>query len=464
VIGRSVVRFVDERVRLADVVRTAKAKVFPDHWSFMLGEIALYSFLLLIGTGVFLTLFFEPSFADRTYTGSYEPLQGADVSAAFASTVEISWDVRAGLLMRQAHHWGTLIFVAAIVVHAMRIFFTGAFRRPRELNWIIGVTLLILAILNGFTGYSLPDDLLSGTGLRIASAVLLSIPVAGPWLQFLAFGGEFPGEELIERLYVTHVLLVPGLIAILLVLHIGLIVRQRHGQFPGRGHRERNVVGSPMWPAYAFRSLALFCAVAAVTFGLGGLAQINPIWLWGPFEPAGVTSPVQPDWYVAWVEGALRLAPAAAEFTVFGYLVSSVFIPAVVVPGLTFLGMYAWPWIERRFTRDTVHHHLVDRPRDNPVRTAIGVAVVTFYGVLLVAGANDVIARELEIPVLTIVQVLRVALVVVPLVAAVCAFVLARALRDSEAVGVTALQWKQITAAMRRNGQPVRARRERSRT
>jgi ubiquinol-cytochrome c reductase cytochrome b subunit len=430
VIGTRFLTFVDERVRPARVVRTAMVKVFPDHWSFMIGEIILYSFVVLVGTGVFLTLFFEPSATERLYTGSYGPLHGAEVSAAYASTVEISWDVRAGLLMRQAHHWGALIFVAAIVAHALRVFFTGAFRRPREINWVIGLTLLLLAILTGFTGFSLPDDMLSGTGLRVASAVLLSIPLIGGWLQFIVFGGEFPGDGLIERLYVAHVLLLPGLITALIVVHLTIMVRQKHSQFRGTGRTEHNVVGPRVWPAHTFRSASLFCAVAAVTFGLGGLAQVNPVWLWGPFDPASVTSPAQPDWYVAWVEGALRLFPAAAEFSVFGYLVPAVFVPAVVLPGLTFLALYTWPWIERRLSGDGAEHHLADRPGDNPLRLAVGVGALTFYGILLLAGANDIIARELEIPVLNVVGVLRVALVAGPIVTGTLAFVLARAPRS----------------------------------
>jgi ubiquinol-cytochrome c reductase cytochrome b subunit len=362
VIGRRLVRWLDDRLRASSLARSALAKVFPDHWSFMLGEIALYCFVVLVLTGVFLTLFFEPSTAETVYAGRWTPLNGEEVSAAYASTVTLSFDVRAGLLMRQVHHWAALVFVSAIVVHLCRVFFTGAFRRPRELNWLIGVTLLLLAVFNGFTGYSLPDDLLSGVGLRIAYSITLAIPVVGPWLAFLLFGGEFPADQIIHRLFVIHVLVVPGALAALIGLHMAILVRQKHTQFPGPGRTEHNVVGAKLWPTYTAKTLGLLCGILAVLFGLGGLVQINPVWLYGPFDPAQVTSPAQPDWYIGWVEGALRMYPPW-ELTLFGHLLPNPFAPAVLVPGLTFLGLYAWPFLEARLTGDRQPHQLLDRPR-----------------------------------------------------------------------------------------------------
>ncbi|MDQ3886835.1 MAG: cytochrome b N-terminal domain-containing protein [Actinomycetota bacterium] len=449
-ITRRVVGRLDERLGFSRTGRTALAKIFPDHWSFLLGEIALYSFLLLVGTGVFLTLFFEPSTSERVYTGSYAPLHGEEVSGAYASAVELSWDVQAGLLMRQAHHWAALIFVAAIVLHLCRIFFTAAFRKPREINWLVGVTLLALAIVNGFLGYSLPDDLLSGTGLRIAYSVVLSVPVVGPWAAFLLLAGEFPGEALLPRLYIAHVLLVPGAIAALIGIHLAILVLQKHTHFAGRGRSDRNVVGSLMWPTYAFRSMALLFALAAVVFALGGLAQINPIWVWGAFEPEAVTQPAQPDWYVGWGEGALRIFPAAAEFTVFGYLVPSPFLPAVALPGLTFLALYAWPFLDKLLTGDRAAHHVTARPRDCPIRTAIGGWALTFYGLLLFAGSDDIVAEWLKVPIGNVVATLRIVVPVVPFVVGAVVFVLARALRDSGAQGVLHLGWQDIAAGLRR--------------
>jgi ubiquinol-cytochrome c reductase cytochrome b subunit len=428
------VRALDDRLRTAPLVRRALHKVFPDHWSFMLGEIALYAFVVLVLTGVYLTLFFDPSTAETVYQGGYAPLNGSRTSAAYASTVRLSFDIRSGLLMRQTHHWAALVFVGAIVLHLLRIFFTGAFRKPREINWLIGVTMLALALANGFTGYSIPDDLLSGTGLRIIYSVILSIPWLGDWIAFLMFGGEFPTEEMIPRMYVTHVLIVPVLLAVLIATHLGILVRQKHSQFPGPGYGERNVVGSRLWPSYTVRTLSLFAWVLAVLFLLGGLAQINPVWLYGPFEPAQVTSPAQPDWYVAWGDGALRLFPAV-EFTVFGHLVPAPFFPGVVVGLLTFAGLYLWPFAERWFvargsgTR-AVPHQLLDRPRQHPVRIGFGVGALAFYTVLLVAAADDIIAKVLQVSMLDVLSVLRVLVLVLPVPVGVVAYLVTRALRD----------------------------------
>ncbi|MDW5329656.1 ubiquinol-cytochrome c reductase cytochrome b subunit [Plantactinospora sp. KLBMP9567] len=424
---RRLARTVDDRLRTAPVLRKALAKVFPDHWSFMLGEIALYSFVVLVLTGVFLTLFFEPSTAETVYTGSYEPLDGSRTSSAYASTVRLSFDIRAGLLMRQTHHWAALLFVGAIVLHLLRIFFTGAFRKPRELNWAIGVTMLALALFNGFTGYSIPDDLLSGTGLRILYSVTQSIPLVGEWLVFLAFGGEFPTEQMVPRMFVAHVLLVPAVLAALIAAHLGIVIRQKHSQFPGPGRTENNVVGSRFWPSYTLRTLALFAWVLAVTFALGGLAQINPVWIYGPFEPAQVTSPAQPDWYIAWGDGVLRLFPAV-EFRVFGHLVPSPFLPGVLFGGLTFLGLYLWPFLERRHGGDRLSHQLLDPPRAHPARLGVGVGVLALFTVLLAAAADDIIAKILKVPVLDVLSILRVLALALPVPVGVVAYLVARAL------------------------------------
>ncbi|MFC0531708.1 cytochrome bc1 complex cytochrome b subunit [Phytohabitans kaempferiae] len=445
-ITRRLYRSVDSRLGTSGVLRRALAKVFPDRWSFMLGEIALYSFVSLLLTGVYLTMFFEPSTADTVYDGAYEPLRGARVSAAYASTVALSYDIRAGLLIRQAHHWAALVFVGAIVMHMLRIFFTGAYRRPREVNWLIGVTLLTLALLNGFTGYSMPDDLLSGTGLRIIHSVILSIPVVGAWLAFLLFGGEFPSEVTVPRLFVSHVLLVPAALVALISAHLAILVRQKHTHHAGRGNRDRNVVGSRFWPAYTLRSLGLLAGVLAVVFGLGGLVQINPVWIYGPFAPAQVTSPAQPDWYVAWGDGALRLFPPF-EFTVFGHLVPAPFLPGVVVGGLTFTVLYAWPWIDRWRTGDRRAHHVLQRPSDRPGRLAFGAAVLTFFGVLLLAGGYDVIARFSGWSVTSVLSALRILVLALPPVVAAVAYLLARAVRAGRTAGVT-----DLTAADVRGG------------
>ena len=412
-IVRRTTRWLDDRLGVSSFARTALDKVFPDHWSFMLGEIALYCFVILVLTGIYLSFFFVPSSRDVLYQGTYAPLRGVGVSEAFASVLRISFDVRAGMVFRQMHHWAALVFVAAIALHLSRVFFTGAFRRPREINWIIGVTLLLLAIFNGFSGYSLPDDLLSGTGLRIAYSVALSIPAAGTWLAFLVFGGEFPANDIISRLYVLHIFLVPAALATLITVHLSLIWRQKHTQFPGPGRTETNVVGSRLWPTYAAKSVALFFVVGAVLGLLGGLAQINPVWLYGPFVPSAVSSPAQPDWYLGWLEGALRLFPNW-EIRAFGHTVANPFFPAVLLPGITFLLLYLWPFLEARLTGDRLHHELLDRPRDRAVRTGLGAAALTFYGVLFFAASNDVMAKLFHVSVTGVTWVFRVLVLVLP--------------------------------------------------
>ncbi len=414
-VTKHISRWFDDRLGASKFARRSLDKVFPDHWSFMLGEIAMYCFVILVLTGIYLTFFFVASDRTVTYHGQYEALRGVRMSEAYRSTVRLSFDVRAGLVMRQIHHWAALLFIAAIVLHLCRVFFTGAFRRPRELNWLIGVTLLVLAIFNGFAGYSLPDDLLSGTGLRIGYSIALSVPVVGTWIAYLLFGGEFPSHDIISRLFVIHVLLIPAAIAALLSAHLAIIWRQKHTQFRGRGRTEDNVVGSRLWPTYAAKSVGLFALVAGVLAFLGGLAQINPIWLYGPFKSSAVSTAAQPDWYMGWIEGALRLMPPT-RVDIGPYRVSEIFWPAVVLPGITFALLYLWPFLERKVTGDHVEHHLLDRPSERPVRTALGVVVLAFYAVLLLAGGQDIWAQELDLPLPTVLWALRIMLVVVPAV------------------------------------------------
>jgi ubiquinol-cytochrome c reductase cytochrome b subunit len=424
---RRLARWIDDRIGGSSFTEQALSKVFPDHWSFMLGEIALYSFVVLIITGIFLSFFFDPSVGETTYAGSYVPLQGATMSEAYRSVVELSFDVRAGLVMRQAHHWAAVIFIASIVVHLLRVFFTGAFRRPREINWVIGVTLLILAFFNGFTGYSLPDDLLSGTGLRIAYSIALSVPLVGTWLASLIFGGEFPDQEIIPRLFVTHILIVPGAIAILVGIHLAIVWRQKHTDFPGPGRREGNVVGPKLWPTYATFSLGLFFAVAAVIMAMGGLVQINPVWLYGPFRPDEVPSPAQPDWWLGWVEGALRIFPPW-ETRAFGYEIPNPFYPGVLIPTVTFGLLYLWPFLEARFTGDRAPHHLLERLRDHPVRTAVGVGGLSFFVVLQIAASNDLLANWLYASVAAISWTFRILVLAVPAIAGFVTYRLMKAL------------------------------------
>jgi ubiquinol-cytochrome c reductase cytochrome b subunit len=412
--GGATATFLDKRVSSNKFLKKNLAKVFPDHWSFMLGEIALYSFLILLLTGTFLAMFFKPSMTEVVYDGSYLPLNGIQMSEAYASTLNISFDVRGGLLMRQIHHWSALIFIASVSVHLLRVFFTGAFRRPREINWLIGLGLLTLALLAGFSGYSLPDDLLSGTGLRIASGILLSLPLVGTYLHMFVFGGEFPGIDFVSRLYTVHILLIPGIILALVTAHLMMVWYQKHTQFPGPGRTNKNVVGFPLMPVYMAKAGGFFFVVFGVCALLGALVTINPIWGYGPYIPTEITAGSQPDWYIGFLEGSLRVMPPI-EWTVLGHTLSlNVLFPALILPGIMFTAMGLYPWIEARATGDYREHHLLDRPRNVPVRTGLGVMALTFYLLLWLGGGNDLIATTFGVSINTITRSLQVLLFVLP--------------------------------------------------
>lgn len=410
----AVADFVDQRTGAAKWLKKNLTKVFPDHWSFMLGEIALYSFIILLLTGVFLTFWFDPSQREVLYHGSYAPLSEIKMSAAYASTLNISFDIRGGLLMRQIHHWAALLFMAAIVAHLMRVYFTGAFRKPREFNWIIGVGLLILGIVEGFLGYSLPDDLLSGTGIRIAEAIIQAMPIVGSYLAFFAFGGPFPGEAFIPRIFTVHVLLLPGIFLALITVHLMLVWYQKHTQYPGPGRTEKNVVGYPFMPVYMAKAGGFFFIVFGVTAFISAVASINPIWLYGPYTPGQISAGSQPDWYMGWLDGLVRMAPNL-ESHLFGHTISwNILIPGLIIPGIMFTLLALYPFIESWVTGDKREHHLLDRPRNAPNRTALGVMALTFTLVTLLNGGNDIIATHFSLSINQITWMTRIGVIVLP--------------------------------------------------
>jgi len=410
-------RWLDDRFHGARGFRTLFRKIFPDHWTFLLGEIALYSFIILLLTGTFLTLFFQPSMTDIVYHGSYTHLNGVHMSEAYASTLNISFDVRGGLLMRQIHHWAADLFMAAIFAHMLRIFFTGAYRKPRETNWLIGIVMLTLGLLEGLFGYSLPDDLLSGTGLRILEGVLLSIPLVGTYLTFFLFGGPFPGHDIVPRLYIIHVLLIPALLLALITAHLFFMFHQKHTQMPGKGRTNTNVVGAPTYPYFIAKTGAFFLFVFGVTALASTFVQINPIWLYGPYTPVGISAGSQPDFYMGMLEGTLRVFPSWT-WDLAGHTVAwNTFVPALVPLGLIFTGAALWPFLEQWITGDRREHHINDRPRNAATRTAIGMAAITFWGVFWLEGANDVIADHLNISLYVTTEIARYAVFIGPAVA-----------------------------------------------
>lgn len=415
---RGIGNYIDDRFHLAKTAEKNLRKVFPNHWSFMLGEIALYSFIILLLTGVFLTLWFNPSMSHTVYEGSYERLRGVEMSEAYASTLHITFDVRGGLLVRQIHHWAALIFVASLVVHMLRVFFTGAFRKPREINWLIGVAIFLIAIVEGLFGYSLPDDLPSGMGVRIFQGVLLAIPVIGTYLSFFMFGGEFPGEAIIPRLYMLHILLLPGILLALIAAHFIILWYQKHTQYPGPRRTEKQVIGTPMFPGFALKAGGFFFFTFAAITGLSAFVQINPIHLFGPFTPTSITSGLQPDWYMGFLEGSLRLFPDWFDFDIGGYaVVTGVLVPGLGFMGLLFGGLAIYPFLEAWITGDKRAHNIADRPRNVPVRTGLGAAGITFYGVLWLAGSNDILSHTFQISLFATTWIFRIALIVGPILA-----------------------------------------------
>jgi ubiquinol-cytochrome c reductase cytochrome b subunit len=409
--------YIDERTSISGLVKEVGRKIFPDHWSFMLGEVALYSFVVILISGTFLTFFYNPSMAELDYQGSYLPLKGIDMSAAYASSLDISFDVRGGLLMRQVHHWAALLFIAAIGLHMLRIFFTGAYRKPREINWFIGFVLFILAMAEGFTGYSLPDDLLSGNGLRIIDGMIKAVPVAGSWISFMLFGGEFPGTDIIPRLYILHIMLLPAILIASLGAHLLLLIINKHTQFAGPGRTNDNVVGVPVMPIFAAKAGGFFFIVFGVIMLIGAMFTINPIWAYGPYDPSPGSAGTQPDWYIGFADGALRLIPPGLEYVIGGYTLSmNIMIPLLVLP--IFLALVAfYPFIEAWITGDKREHHILDRPRNTPVRTGIGAAGVTFYAVLWAAASSDLIATHFKVTIEGVIHTLQALAILGPIIA-----------------------------------------------
>jgi ubiquinol-cytochrome c reductase cytochrome b subunit len=427
------VRYLDTRTGRTPLLKKLLRYVFPDHWSFLLGEIALYCFVVLVGTGIYLTFFFDPSTHSTIYRGAYEPLRGQEMSQAYRSVLDISFRYKAGLLMRQTHHWAADVFLVAITLHLLRVFFTGAFRKPRELTYYAGVLMLMLAIFEGFAGYSLGDDLLSGMGLAIAYSVVMSVPFVGANLALLIWHGPFPGtSEFFSRLYIAHVLLVPVAIAVLLTIHLLTIVFTHHSQFRGSREREDNVVGTPAWPGYAFRTVGLGLAVTAVLLLLGGLVQINPVWQWGPYHTYESTNGAQPDWYLGWLIGALRLMPGWEPHIGHYTLVPNAFWGGAFFPLVVFGFLFAWPSLERRIG-DNAYHHLLDRPRDVPWRTGAGAGFFTWVAMIFFAGSSDRVFVAMNISYTSQIHVYQALVFVLPVVVGLLAKLVSQELRRSEA-------------------------------
>ena len=381
--------------RVATLTEQLGHRASPNHWTFLFGAISFACLTVLIVTGVVLMLFYEPSSTVVEYQGSYPLLRGVEMSKALESTLHISFDVKGGLLVRQAHHWAALVLPASLIVQMLSLFFTGAFRKPRRWSWVLLFGIFVLVLVAGWSGYALPDDMLSGTGLRIVQGVVLGIPIVGTWLSFVLFGGEFPGE-IIPRIYAIHLIASAVLVVLVAVRH-RLASRQRPPQFPGPGRNEGNVVGISVWPGAAVRSAGLFVITTGVLMLMGGTLTISPVWSYGPASTGAAFAGSQPDWYMAFLDGALRLVPDGWEVVWLGRTWSLAIIVPLALTGLLFFLIATYPFIEGWISGDPRDHHILDRPRNTPTRTGLGVAGVVFYVTLWTAGSADVIATIFDV-------------------------------------------------------------------
>lgn len=405
---------IDDRLKLRPGAKKTVNKVFPHHWSFLIGETALISLVILVLTGTYLTFFYRASTEPAVYNGSLELYRGAQLPAAFESIIRLSYDVPGGLLFRRLHRGASHLFIASTVLHMLRILLTGAFRRPRELNYLLGIVLFTLTLLEGFIGYSLIYDSLAGTGIRIAYSSLLALPVIGDQVAFWLFGGPFPTGEAIPRFFVAHVMLMPAALLGLTGLHLALIVRQRHTQFPKRGvDGHAYVLGKPLWP----HQFAITTTLVLWIGGLLALAAILIPWsdvaLSGPYVPGEVGNNAQPDWFMFWLDGMLRMFPSV-EWDFPGFTINAVFIAGIVLPGLVFGALIIYPFLERRVYRLQGDWHVLQNPLDIPLRASFGLGTFTAILFMSAAATSDQLSRLTGIPIETVLWFFRITTVLVP--------------------------------------------------
>ena len=417
----------DERLRLRRPGRQVLTKVFPHHWTFLFGEVALFAFVVLVLTGVFLTMFYVPSVEPVTYTGGLDLYHGRELPAAYESIVRLSHDVPGGLLFRRMHRGAAYVFITAIVLHLLRVLLTGAFRRPREVNYHIGLLLLMLGLGLVGTGQLLPYDVVEGAALRMAYSFMLAIPFVGEHVAFWVFGGDFFGDA-IPRFFIAHVLILPGAFALLVTAHLLILVRQRHTQFPHKGvDGQRFVVGQPLWPSQFISSVATLLAMSGIIALFSMLVPWSDFHLHGPAE-AGITSSTNhPDWWLSWVEGALVLYPAWEWFPVPGVVISAPFVAGFLLPLAVFGPLFAFPWIDRRLAPYDGEVHVLQRPFDVPARAGLVYSGLSFIITLTIASHVDYLTLLFGVRVETLVAFFQVTVFIVPALVFVLVFLRARA-------------------------------------
>ncbi|MEF8822179.1 MAG: cytochrome bc complex cytochrome b subunit [Halovenus sp.] len=430
--------------------RSILGKAFPAEDSFLLGEVALFCFVLLVLSGMFLGFFYEPSISNVEYEGSVAEYQGEEMPESYVSVLNITYDVPFGMLLRRMHHWAAHLMVASMALHMLRVFFTGAYRNPRELNWVVGTALAGATMFAAYTGYALPFDEFASTAVGIGYNVALSIPIIGETVANIAFGGSFPSSATIPRFYFLHILVLPLVIAGLIGVHMAILVRQKHTEAqrdedvmpagPTRAAVDRRtavegdsasggtaadggspsdsgtaadggavahgggatksrsrqvdrdddsvVVGLPAFPNQVAVSAVVFFLTLATLSLLAGFLPVHNIAEYGPNDPASTPSLIMPDWFLMWGYGFLKLIPSWMSFDLLGIHFSAEFIGGLLLPGIIFGVVALWPFIDY----DEKPVHFTADPLERPFQTAVGVAAVLFIMIASIAGMDVIVA------------------------------------------------------------------------
>jgi cytochrome b-561 len=387
-------RWLDERLALDRFRAKYLGKPFPVHATFFLGEIALFCFVVLVITGVYLALAYEPS-------AQLVAVEGGRLPAAYASTLAIDAHPF-GALIRRMHHWAAHLMIAAVLLHLLRVYFTASYKRPRELNWVLGLALLGATLAASFAGYLLPYDQFSVTATAIGYGIARSVPWVGPTLADFVFAGQFPAAETVPRFFAYHVVLAPLALGVLLGLHLLIVLKQKHTEF-ARAKIPRDEVagtwirGIPLWPEQAALMGILFLVVVAATAALSAFLPVHPSAFYGPPQP--LTPEVKPDWYLLWIYGALRLIPGSLSFRVFGATIGSEAFGAMLLPGVLTAVIVLVPWLDRAPSS----LYFAERPTAGPTRLALGVAMMTLFLSFSLAGFGTELG--LSVPVLWVIMV-----------------------------------------------------------
>jgi ubiquinol-cytochrome c reductase cytochrome b subunit len=401
--------------------KAERPSLWPVGFASLISHVAIAAFIILTVTGLALTVAYRPSTNLVTYTGASELYDGQQLPHAFASVVRISEDLPGGLLLRRVHVAASHVFLLSIVFHLLRVLATGAFRRPRLGNHLVGIGLLLVALLFAYTGELMPFSLVAASSLRIFEAVIGSIPFLGEPLSNLLIGPELPSERVLIGSWVLHVFLLPGAFTVLLAWHLWLV----HRRTPALERRpdvdvRTTGVGCPLWPDAVARFGLLTAALAGLLLVSSVLIPWADIELEGPFFAAEATNSVHPAWVLFFTTGSLRIIPAI-DVVILGIRITNVLVAAVVIPGILVTMVAIYPFLERKLLGDHGEHHELDHPLDVPLRAGVVTGMTTFAAILTLGAGVDVLSFWLVAPVEGVVTAFRIALVVVPITAVVIA-------------------------------------------